>query len=111
MNEQDGFDTRLAAHFDREHRQVPADDFVATTMRSVRAGRRRKEVTRAGVLVAALFAALVVAMIVSPWLIPGVARVNWALESSCTWAMGQPVAWALGAVVFLVVLALRLRRR
>ena len=66
---------------------------------------------RAGVLVGALVGALVVAMVVSPWLIPGVARLNSALEFSLSWAMGQPVAWALGAVALLVALAMRLRSR
>jgi hypothetical protein len=107
MSDQDEFDARLAAHFEQEHRHVPADSFVATTMRKVRAGRRRKEVMGVGLQVAALVA-LVVA---SPWLIAGVAYVNAALESSLSWSMGQPGAWALGALAVLVVLAMRVRSR
>ena len=107
MSDQDGFDARLAAHFEQEHRHVPADAFVATTMRKVRAGRRRREVMRAGLRVAALVAAVVA----SPWLIAGVARLNAALESSLTWTMGQAGAWVLGALAVLVVLATRVRSR
>ena len=107
MSDQDGFDARLAAHFEQEHRHVPADSFVATTMRKVRAGRRRREVMRAGLRVAALVAAVMA----SPWLIAGVARLNAALESSLAWAMGQPGAWVLGALAVLVVLAMRVRSR
>ncbi len=107
MSDQDQFDARLAALFEQEHRHVPADAFVAATMRKIRAGRRRREITRVGLRVAAL-AAIVMA---SPWLIAGVARVNAAFESSLTWAMGQPVAWGLGALAILVVLATRVRSR
>jgi hypothetical protein len=107
MSNQDEFAARLAAHFEQEHRHVPADSFVATTMRKVRAGRRRKEVTRVGLRVAALVAAVMA----SPWLIAGGARLNAALESSLTWAMGQPVAWVLGALAVLVLLAMRVRSR
>ncbi len=109
MSDQDGFDARLAAHFEQEHRHVPADSFVADTMRKVRAGRRRKEVIHAGVRVAALVAAVMA----SPWLIAGVARVNAALDSGLTWAMGELGAWVwvLGALAVLVVLATRVRSR
>jgi hypothetical protein len=107
MSDQDEFDARLAAHFEEEHGHVAADAFVATTMQKVRAGRRRADVLRVGLRVAAL-AAIVVA---SPWLIAGVERLNAALESSLSWTMGQPVAWVLGALAVLVVLATRLRSR
>ena len=107
MSDQDGFDARLAAHFEQEHRHVPADAFVANTMRKVRAGRRRREFMHAGLRVAALVAAVMA----SPWLIAGVARLNAALESSLTWTMGQPGAWVLGALAVLVVLATRVRSR
>ena len=107
MSDQDEFDARLAAHFEQEHRHVPADAFVATTMRKIRAGRRRREVMRVGLRVAALVAAVAA----SPWLIAGVARLNAALESSLTWTMGQGGAWVLGAVAILVVLATRVRSR
>jgi len=110
MSDQDGFDARLAAHFEQEHRHVPADSFVATTMRKVRAGRRRREVMHAGLRAAALVAAVMA----SPWLIAGGARLNAALDSSLTWAMGQFGAWGLGALAVLavlVVLATRVRSR
>ena len=107
MSDQDEFDARLAARFEQEHRHVPADSFVATTMRKVRAGRRRRDVMRVGLRVAALVAAVAA----SPWLIEGVARMNAALESSLTWTMGQPGAWVLGALAVLAVLATRMRSR
>ena len=107
MSDQDGFDARLAAHFEQEHRHVPADSFVATTIRKVRAERRRQDVMRTGLRAAALAAAV----IVSPWLIAGVAHLNAALESSLTWATGQFGGWVLGALAVVVVLAMRVRSR
>lgn len=76
-------------------------------MQKVRAGRRRKEVMRAGLRVAAL-AAVVAA---SPWLIAGVARLNAALESSLTGTMGLPGAWVLCGLAVIVVLGMRVRGR
>jgi hypothetical protein len=107
MSDQEGFDARLADHFAKEHGHVPADSFVATTMRKVRAGRQRREVRRAGLRAVALVATVMA----SPWLIAGVARLNAALESSLTLAMGHFGAWVLGALAILVVLAMRVRRR
>ena len=107
MSNEDGFDARLAVHFEREHGHVPADSFVAITMQKVRAARRRREVMRVG-LSAAVPVALVAA---SPWLIAGVARMNSALESTLTWATAQSGAWVLGALAVLVVLASRVRSR
>jgi hypothetical protein len=107
MSDQDGFDARLAAHFEQEHRHVPADSFVATTMRKVRAERRRRGFMRTGLRVNALAGAVVA----SPWLIAGAARMNAALESSLTWATGQFGGWFLGALALLVVLAMRVRSR
>jgi hypothetical protein len=107
MSDQDGFDARLAAHFEQEHRHVPADSFVVTTMRMIRAGRRRREAMHLGLRAAALVAAV----IASPWLIAGVAHLNAALESSLNWSMGQPGAWGLGALAVLMALAMRMRSR
>lgn len=107
MSDQDGFDARLAAHFEQAHRQVPADSFVASTMQKIRAGRRRREFVHVG----SRAAALVAAVVASPWLIAGVARLNTALESSLAWAMGELGGWVLGAVAVLVVLAMRVRSR
>lgn len=110
MSDQNSFDTRLAAHFEREHRFVPADSFVAATMQKVRAERRRSGVMRTGLRVVMLLAAVGI----SPWLITGVARLNAALEFSLTWIMALPGAWALGplvAIVALAVLATRVRSR
>jgi len=107
MSDQDGVDARLAAHFEQEHRHVPADSFVATTMRKVRATRRRRDVMHAGLRAAALVAAVMA----SPWLIAGVAHLSAALDSSLTWAMGQFGAWVLGVLAVLVVLAMRVRSR
>jgi hypothetical protein len=107
MSEQDGFDARLAAHFEREHRHVPADDFVAATMEMVRAGRRRGAFMRVGWRVGALG----VAVVASPWVIAGVDRVSAALESSVGPVVGQYGMWVLGAMVVAVVLGKRLRSR
>ena len=107
MSDEEGFDTRLAAQFEQEHRHIPADAFVATTMRKVRAGSRRREGMHLGLRIAALVAAVAA----SPWLIAGVARLNAALESSHVWTLGLPGAWVLGALAILVVVIARARRR
>lgn len=107
MNDQDGFDARLAARFGQEHRHVPADSFVAATMQKVRAGHRRREFVRTGLRVAALVAVVAA----SPWLIAGATRLNTALESSLTWTMGLPGVWVLGVLAIVVVVATRVRGR
>ena len=107
MSEQDGFDARLAAHFEREHRHVPADSFVATTMQKVRVERRRRDFLRVGVRVGVVGAAVVA----SPWLIAGVNRLNSALEYSLNWAGGGSGPWVLGGLAVVVVLAMRMRNR
>jgi hypothetical protein len=108
MRDQDEFDARLAAHFEREHRRVADDPFVAATMRKVRAARRRREVTHAGVYAAAIVGAVVA----SPLLIAGVARLNAALESSLNWALEKPGAWiVLVVLAAFVMLATRVRSR
>jgi hypothetical protein len=107
MSDQDGFDARLAARFEQEHRHVPADAFVAATMRKVRAGRRRRQAMRVGLRAAALVAAIAG----SPWLIAGSARLNAALQSSFTWTLGLPVAWVLGVLAIVAVVAMRVRGR
>jgi hypothetical protein len=107
MSDQERFDTRLAALFEQEHRHIPADAFVAEMMRKIRAGRRRREITRQGLRISAL-AALVAA---SPWLIAGVEWLNAAVEASLDWVEGPPVTWVLGAAVLVAVMATRLRRR
>ena len=107
MSEQDGFDTRLAAQFEQEHRQVPGDAFVASTMSKVRAARQRKAVLRVGWRAAALVAAIAG----SPWLIAAGSRLNALLESSFPWTLGMPIAWLLGALTVVVVVAMRARRQ
>ena len=107
MSEQDGFDPRLAAQFEQEHRQVPGDAFVASTMGEVRAARRRKAVMRVGWRAAVLLAAIAG----SPWLIAAGARLNALLESSFPWTLGMPIAWLLGALTIVVVIAMRIRRQ
>jgi hypothetical protein len=106
MSDQDGFDARLAARFEQEHRYVSADAFVAATMQKVRSGRRRREVMRTGLRVAALVAAVAL----SPWLIAGVTRLNAALNSSLSGSAGLSGAWVLGALAIVVVVAARVRR-
>jgi len=108
MSDQDGFDARLAAHFEQAHRHVPDDSFVATAMRKVRARRRGREVMRASLGAAALGATIVA----SPWLIAGVAWLNAAFEASLAWAMGgQYGGWVLGTLGLVVGLAMRKRSR
>jgi hypothetical protein len=107
MSDHEGFDVQLAAHFEQPHRQVPADDFVATTMRKVRAGRRRREFIHVGLRLAVLVAAVVA----SPWVISGVARLNATLDSFLSSDTGQLGAWGLGALAAFVMLLTRLRSR
>jgi hypothetical protein len=106
MSDQDDFDERLASRFGQQHSLVPPDAFVASTMRKIRAARRRRDYMRVGVRVAALLGAVAA----SPWLIAGAARLNAALESSLTWTQGLHGAWFLG-VLAIAVVAARLRRR
>ncbi len=108
MSDQDGFDPRLAAHFEQEHRHVPDEAFVAATMQKIRAERRRREFMRIGVPVGALFLTAVAA---SPWLSAGIERLNAALESSPPWAMGLPGTWVVGAVAIVAVAAAHVRGR
>jgi hypothetical protein len=76
-------------------------------MRKIRAGRRRSEVIHTSLRAATLAAAI----LASPWLIAGAARLNATLESSLGWAMGQAGAWVMGALAVLVVLATHVRSR
>ena len=107
MSDHDDFDAKLAAHFEQAHRQIPGDAFVGTTMRKVRDGRRRREFMRVGLRLAVPVAAVVA----SPWLIAGVARLNAVLESFLSSYPGQFGAWALGALVVFVILLTRVRSR
>jgi hypothetical protein len=107
MTHPDDFDARLAGRFEQEHRHVPADAFVATTMRKVHAARRRRDFMRVGWRVAALVAAVVA----SPWMIAGVARVDAMLESLLSSAPGQLGTWVLGTLVIFVAWAARARSR
>lgn len=106
MIDQDDFDVGLAAQFERAHRQVPGDDFVAGTMQKVRAARRRKDAMRVGIRTAVLVAAIVG----SPWLIAAGARLNAVLDASFPWTFGLPVAWLLGALAAVVLVAQRVSR-
>jgi len=106
MSDQNDFDLRLAARFEQEHQNVPADAFVAAAMQKVRASGRRRHVMRIGWRAAVLVAAIAG----SPWLIAGGARLSAALATSFDWTLGLPVAWVLGVLaVVVVVLAKRLR--
>lgn len=107
MSDENHHDDNLAAHFAHEHRHIAADDFVAATMRKVRAARRSDEFLRVGVRLGVLSGAV----IASPWLIAGVARLNSGLESFSTRALGVPGTWVLGAIAILALLALRVRSR
>ena len=106
MSDQDGFDAGLAAQFEQAHRHVAADAFVASTMQKVRVARRRKDAIRVGLRAAALVAAIVG----SPWLIAVGERLNAVLESSFPWTLGLPVAWLLGALALVVLVVKRISR-
>ncbi len=105
MSEPDDFDVLLKERFDREHQHVPAEPFIAATTRRMRAESRLAGGVRTGMRVAAL----VVAVLASPWLIAGAARLNAALESSFAWTAGLPGAWLLGVLVVGALVVSRLR--
>jgi hypothetical protein len=107
MNEHEDFDALLKARFDREHQHVPADPFVAGVMQRIRAEEQLKTGLRIGLYAAALIAAVVV----SPWLIAGAARLNAALSSSLSWATGLPGVWAVGVLAVGVLVVQRVRSR
>jgi hypothetical protein len=107
MSNQDDFDTWLAAKFEEERRRIPDDALVATTMREVRAARRRKEAMRVGARIAALVAVIVG----SPWLIEGGSQVSAAMESFHDWTLGLPGTWILGILAIIAVVAMRVRSR
>jgi hypothetical protein len=107
MSEPDDFDALLKERFDREHQHVPAELFIAATTRRMRAESRYAQ----GVRTAMRVAALVAAVLASPWLIAGAARLNAALESSFAWTAGLPGTWVLGVLVAAAVLWSRVRSR
>jgi hypothetical protein len=107
MSDPDDFDALLKQRFDSEHQHVPAEPFVAAAMRRLSAERRY----RAGVGTALRAAALVAAILASPWLIDGARRLNAALESSLSWTAGLAGEWVLGALAVGALLALRARGR
>jgi hypothetical protein len=107
MSEPDDFDLLLKERFDREHQHVPAEPFIAATTRRIRAENRYA----AGVRTATWVAALVAAVLASPWLIAGAARLNAALASSFAWTAGLPGMWMLGVLAVVVVLWSRVRSR
>ncbi len=107
MNEPDDFDALLKARFEREHQHVPADPFVANAMHRIGAEQRLQAGVRMGLYVAALIAAIVA----SPWLIAGAARLNGALASSLVWAAGLPGVWVVGVLAVATLVVQRVRSR
>ena len=107
MSNADDFDALLKQRFDLEHQHVAADPFVATTMRCVRSDRRQMAAVRNALRIAALVAAV----IASPWLISGATHLNAALESSLNWTAGLPGASVLAAFAVAAVLVSRVRSR
>lgn len=99
-------DALLKERFDGEHRHVPAEPFMADTKQKIRAARR----LRAGVGTALRVAALVAAIIASPWLISGGRWLTTTLGASFSWAAGLPGTWVLGVLAVAVVLWSRVRR-
>jgi hypothetical protein len=107
MSESDDFDALLKQRFDREHQQVPADPFVAATLRRIRTDHRQKE----GVRIALRAAAVLAAIVASPWLITGATRLNAALEATLSWTAALPGAWVVAALAVAAVLVSRVRSR
>jgi hypothetical protein len=107
MNEHEDLDALLKARFDREHQHVPADPFVANAMQKIRAGQR----VRVGVRMGLYAAALIVAIVASPWLIAGAARLNAALASSLVWVAGLPGVWVVGVLAIGMLVVQRVRSR
>jgi len=105
MSDPEQFDPLLAAHFNREHQHLAADAFVASVMHRVRFQRRLATRIHTALRIAALLAAV----IASPWLIAGATRLNAALAASFTWIAGLPGAWMLGVLAAVLVLAARAR--
>jgi hypothetical protein len=107
MSEPEGFDVLLKERFDREHQHVPAEPFIAATTRRMRAESRYA----VGVRTAMRVAALVAAVLASPWLIAGAGRLNAALESSFAFTADLPGAWIIGVLAAGALLVSRLRSR
>lgn len=107
MSDPEQFDPLLAAQFDREHQHIPADAFVAATLRRIHFQRRLATRIQTALRIAVLLAAV----IASPWLIAGATRLNAALTYSLTWITGLPGMWVLGALAVVLVLSSRARSR
>jgi len=105
MNESGEFDALLKARFDREHGHVPADAFVAAVWRKIRAERR----FASGLRMVLGAAALVTAVVASPWLIAGARWITDRVDASLAWTYGLPGAWMLGVAAAAVLLFARVR--
>ena len=85
----------------------PRDPFIANAMRRIRAEQR----LQAGCAWRLYAAALVAAIVASPWLIAGAARLNAALASSFAWAAGLPGVWVVGVLAVAALVVQRVRSR
>jgi hypothetical protein len=106
MSEHD-LDALLKEQFDREHQHVPAEPFMATMRQKIHMAQR----FRSGVGTALRAAALVGAVIASPWLIAGSRWLNATLASSLSWTAGLPGTWLIGVLALALVLWSRVRSR
>jgi hypothetical protein len=106
MSESDDFDALLAARFAREHTHVAADPFVANALLEVRSMQKRE----ARVRIALRVTALLVIVLVSPWLMDGVEQLNAALNTSFAWTAGAGT-WALALLALCLVAGAGLLRR
>jgi hypothetical protein len=106
MNESIDPDAKLATRFEREHTHVPAEPFVAATLREIHGMQRRANRLRIALRVAALLAVICA----SPWLTAGIARLNAAVEFSLNWTSGQPVIWLCAAAGVFALLGVRFLR-
>jgi hypothetical protein len=105
----DEFDPKLAALFEREHTHVPAEPFLAATLRAVAAARRRERL-KTWLVVAA---AIVGMVLLSPQLIAGSVWLSSRLDQLFTlvssW-LASPYGLAAAGLAVLAVFVVRRAR-
>jgi hypothetical protein len=106
----DEFDPELEALFKREHTHVPAEPFVAATLRAVAAARWRAAWKTRLVVAAAVFAIV----LLSPQLIAASvwisSRLDEVFAEASSW-LASPLGLAVAAVAALAVFVLLRRAR
>jgi hypothetical protein len=105
MDSSSDHDGGLRALFEREHRHVPDEPFVAATVRRIAAERRRRSWLKR----ASLAALLLLVVGASPWLVAGSALLSATLGQLFNYAaelLSTPVGMCLGALGVIAVLVL-----